>query len=161
MSREKAYVEFRVRTAAASAATDTQYLPVSTHAGTATLTGGATVFLAEGFAWMYETTEANSNNTVDWLLDYTTDGTNFTVIHTNANPNGLLDSAAPLVTLTMMGDAASSGAAAAAVTRLSGSSSASSPNVRVPGNATLRFATITAGTGTVPALQTILYGHWA
>lgn len=162
MSREGTYQEFVVRTAAASAATDTQYKVVSDHATTGTgPSGKVSAFLAEGFSWMYETTEANADNTIDFVIDYTTDSTTFVTIHTNANTCGLADTGTVLTPFTMMGDAAIAAATAVAVTRLNGTgATAALPNIRVPGEAVIRFAMTTAGTGTIPAIQMVLYGHW-
>ena len=160
MSRSKDFREFRFRTAAASAATDTQYLPISDYAGTSVLAEPARAFLASGFSWMYESAEANTDNTIDFVIDYTTNGGGaYTTIHTNANTVGLLDTSAELTMNTMIGDAAIAAAAGVAIVRLSGSSSAALPNVRVPGDAVLRYRMTTAGTGTVPAIQFVLFGH--
>lgn len=161
MSREGSYQEFRVVTAAAAAATDTQYHIVSDHANTGTgPSGKASAFLAEGFSWMYASTEANADNTIDFVVDYTQDGSNYTTIHTNANTVGLADTGTILTPFTMIGDAAIAAAAGVAITRLSGSTSAALPNVRVPGESVIRFRMTTAGTGTVPAIHFTLYGHW-
>ena len=159
MSRSKDFTEFRFRTAAASAATDTQYLPISDYVGTSVLAEPARAFLASGFSWMWEGSEGNADNTIDFVIDYTTDGTNYTTIHTNANTIGLLDTSAAQVVNTMIGDAAIAAAAGVAIVRLSGSASAALPNVRVPGDAVLRYRMTTAGTGTVPAIQFVLFGH--
>ena len=159
MSRAKDFQEFRFRTAAASAATDTQYLPVSDYVGTSVLAEPARAFLASGFSWMYESTEANADNTIDFVIDYTTDGSTYTTIHTNANTVGLLDTSAILTMNTMIGDAAIAAAAGVAIVRLSGSASAALPNVRVPGEAVIRYRMTTAGTGTIPAIQFVLFGH--
>lgn len=129
---------YTFRAAAAAAATDTQYK---------TVTG---TFIFTGFEWMYESTEANADNTLDFVLDYTTDGTNYTALYTNANPMGLLNTGAPLVGFRDTADAASSGAAGTSVT----------PTVvRVPANAVLRCRLTTAGTGTIPAVQMDIIGQ--
>lgn len=162
MSRDKTYQEFEFATAAASAGSVSSYHGISSHAADSTLLVGnaSAVFVAEGFYWWWEGSEGNVDNTFDGALAYTTDGTNFTAIHTNANPNGFLDTSAALVVNTMKGDAAISGGAAVSIARLSGSASVSSPFVRVPANAIIRWASTTAGTSTAPKYTFVLYGHW-
>lgn len=108
-------------------------------------------FLAEGFFWMYETAEANTDNTLDFDITFGAAGTG-TTIFTNVNPNGLLDTGAAATLFTNRRDAASSGAAAAAA--------ANPANVRVPGDNTIRIQIVTAGTGTIPAIQVGIYGKW-
>lgn len=138
MARFNSKKTFNFRAAAASAATATSYLPV------------AQTFLFTDFQWMYESTEANADNTLDFVLDYTTDGTNYTALYTNANPMGLLNTGAPLVGFTNYADAASSGATGVVVT----------PTVvRVPANAIIRCRLTTAGTGTIPAVQMNVIGQ--
>jgi len=138
MARFNSKTVYNFRAAAASAATDTQYKVVEQ------------TFLFTDFQWMYETTEANADNTLDFVLDYTTDGTNFTALYTNANPMGLLNTGAPLVGFTDYADAASSGATGVAVT----------PTVaRIPANAIIRCRLTTAGTGTIPAVQMNVIGQ--
>lgn len=129
---------FVARAPAASAGTVTAYVPV-----------GPTAFRFEGFQWMYETAEVNVDNTFDFAIAYTTDGTNFTTLHSNANAVGLLDTAAVLTTQQNKGDAVAGGGAAVAVTPTA---------AEVPANAVLRFTLVTAGTGTVPAVQLQAYG---
>ena len=139
MARFNSKKVFTFRAAAASAATDTQYKTVEQ------------TFLFTDFQWMYETTEANADNTLDFVLDYTVDGTNFTALYTNANPMGLLNTGAPLVGFTDYADAASSGTTGVAVV----------PTVvRIPANAVLRSRLTTAGTGTVPAIQMSVIGQF-
>lgn len=141
MSRDSQYAPIRFRQAAAAAGTVTSYYSVPT------------VFLAEGWTFMYETAEPNTDNTVTVALSYTVDGTNFTTIKAvNTNTAGLLDSAAPLVVVrnpTNPGSAAATWGAAADMT-----------DVRVPEKATIRCVVITAGTGTVPAIEIQLYGKF-
>ena len=102
-----------------------------------------------GFSWGYQTVEANADNTLDFLIamdqdkDGTFDATGDT-LHTNANEVGLLNSAAIGEYLTNYGDAASGGGAAVAV---------SVTETRVPVGATIRVTCVTAGTGTVPAIN--------
>jgi len=110
----------------------------------------ANPFFVHGYEWFYETAEANVDNTFDFAVEYTTDGSAFTVIKANDNPNGLLNTAAPLVNLDRRADAASSGAAAAAAENFA--------PIRVPGNAVIRFQLITAGTGTIPLIHLAIYG---
>ena len=107
-------------------------------------------FYFQGFCWFYESTEANSDNTLDFVIDYTTDGTNFTTLHTNANAVGFLDTGAPLVVFENMGNAGSAGGAAVAVTPT---------GARVPAGATLRVTCTTAGTGTIKAMQFDVFGQ--
>lgn len=108
--------------------------------------------------WTYESTETNADNTVDYKLDYTTDGTNFTTVFDNINPNGLLETAAPLVNNVNKGNAASSGVAGADLTTTFQAESTVGSTYRVPAGATLRFAVVTAGTGTVKAMDFVIVG---
>ena len=107
----------------------------------------------EGFVWGYESTEANSDNTLDFIITYDSaeDGTFATTVHTNANANGLLDTAAVGEFVTNFGDAAIAGGAAIAVTPT---------RTRIPAGQTVRVALTTAGTGTVPAIMFAIFGHW-
>lgn len=139
MSRSADISVFNFRAAAAAAGTATAYRTVPQ------------TFVFSGFAWMYESAEANTDNTLDFVLDYTEDGTNYTALHTNANAVGLLDTAAPLVGQVNKGDAASGGGAAVAVTPTP---------ARVPKGAVLRCRITTAGTGTIPAVQLDALGYF-
>lgn len=106
----------------------------------------------EGFSWNYNTAEANTDNTLDFIItaDTAGDGTWATTLHTNANPFGLLDTTAVGVSKTNYGDAAVSGQTAVAV----------SPTVtRVAAGATIRVALTTAGTSTIPAINFFVHGH--
>lgn len=145
MSRDRDLRHFRVTAAAASAGTTTTYFNV-----------GPNAFLVKGFSWMYESTEANADNTLDFTIAYTVDGTNFTTVYANGNANGLLNTAAPLVPVTNYGDAASGGAAAIDL------SAKFDPTYyttnRIPAAAVLRVVTVTAGTGTIPAYQFNVFG---
>ena len=160
MSRTKDYQEFEYSFAAASAETETLYKVVSDHAGTSVLADSASAFMAEGFAWTWFGSEGNTDNTIDCTIPYATDGSNFTTVHSNGNTVGLADTNAALIVNTMTGDAAIAGGAAVAVVRLSGSTSAALPNVRVPGDSILRVALVKGGTSTIPAVRFVVYGHW-
>ena len=140
MARDNAIGLIKERVAAAAAATSTTYQPV-----------GERPFICKSFEWFYESTEANADNTLDWAITYTVDGTTFVVVLTNANAVGLLNTASPLVSQKDMGDAVASGGAAVAKT---------APSVRIPANAIVRFVIVTAGTGTIPAVQAILSGWY-
>lgn len=121
-------------------------------AGTATvyeLVGDRPVSI-KGFQWAYESTEANADNTLDFAIEYSTDGSAWTAIKVNGNPNGLLNTGAVLDVFDKMADAASGGGAAVA---------AAFTPVRVPANAIIRFTIITAGTGTIPAILLAAYGQ--
>ncbi len=139
MSRGNDITTFDQQYAAASAGTVNEYL----------LTGDR-VFLVDSLFWMYETTEANADNTLDFALDYSIAGAAFVSIFANGNPNGLLDTSAVLVKNTNLANAASGGATAIAVT----------VDVRIPANAVLRFTSVTAGTGTVPVHHLGISGHY-
>lgn len=140
MGRINNIYPLRGRTAGASAGTTYDYRPV-----------GNRPFQVDGFGWIYESAEANTDNTLDFVIDYTEDGSAYTAIFTNGNPCGLLDSAAPLVALVNKGNAAASGGAAVAVT---------APTTRVPAHAVIRFTHVRAGTGTVPAVQMWANGRY-
>ena len=141
-----------LQVAAASAATAYLYFPIP-HEITKT---AHKAFMFKGFAWSYQTAEANTDNTLDFVIaqdqddDGTFDATGDT-LHTNANAVGLLDSAAIGKTVTNKGDAASGGAAATAVTPT---------ETRVDRGNTIRVAVTTAGTGTIPAINFSILGHW-
>ena len=142
------------RIAAASATTAYVYVPVPDNATNSTTLGAShSAFLFEGFVWGYETTEANSDNTIDFVITYDSaeDGTFATTLHTNANAIGLLDTAAVGEFVTNFGDAAIAGGAAVAVTPT---------RARVPAGQTIRVAITTAGTSTVPAIMFAVFGHW-
>lgn len=133
MARDNNIATLTARAAAASAGTTTVYVPT-----------GSRPLLFNGFNWLYESSEANTDNTFDWAIAYATDGTTFTTLYANGNANGLLDSSAVLVQNVNKGDAASGGGAAIAVTPT---------QARIPANAVVRFTLVTAGTGTIPAVQ--------
>lgn len=140
MSRSHDISPFLFRTAAASAGTTTQWMPVL----------GEQAWLFVGWSWLYETTEANADNTLDFTLDYGTN-TTFTALFANGNANGLLDSGAILTPLHNKGNAASGAGAAIAVT----------PTVaRVAFDNLIRCVLVTAGTGTVPAIQMAVEGYY-
>lgn len=131
---------FEVSVAAASAAAAAaRYFPVDQP------------FLFTDYSWMYATTEANADNTLDFVADYTVDGTNFISLQTNANAVGLLNTSAPLVTNINAGNAASGGGAAVV---------AAPTVVRVPAGAVIRVILTTAGTGTIPAIQFNVVGQF-
>lgn len=144
MSRDNQITVLTSRSAAAAAGTTTGYHPL----------GGSGVLSAEGpraamfvgFAWLYEATEANADNTIDPVIDYGLSAT-FVSLFTNANANGLLDTGAILTQFINKGNAVAAAGAAVdvAVTQ-----------TRIPigtvGNI-IRITTVTAGTGTVPATQ--------
>ena len=138
MARFNSKKVYDFRAAAATAATSTQYKTVEQ------------TFLFTDYQWMYETTEANADNTLDWVVDYTVDGTNFISLVTNANAVGLLNTSAPLVGNINSGNAASAGVAGVV---------AAPTVVRVPAGAVIRVALTTAGTGTVPAIQFDVIGQ--
>lgn len=105
----------------------------------------------KGYQWSYLTAEANTDNTLDFAIEYSTDGSAWTAIKVNGNPNGLLDTGVPLDVFDKRADAASGGAAALA--------SAAFTPVRVPANAIIRFTIVRAGTGTIPAIELSAYGQ--
>lgn len=144
MSREAPVVLGPVQVAAASAGTQYAYFPLPVP------------FRFEGFAWSYDTAEANADNTLDFVIaqdaaddDGTFDGTGDT-LHTNANAVGLLNTSAIGVTNTNKGDAASGGGAATAVT----------PTAARCDAGTIRVAITTAGTGTIPAINFSIIGKF-
>jgi hypothetical protein len=129
-----------VPAAAASAGTVYGYAPT-----------GDRRFRFMGFGWSYASAEANTDNTLDFVIAYGNDGSTFTALHTNANPVGLLDTAAPLVPNVNIGDAASSGGAGVAVTPT---------QAVIAANQMLRFTIVRAGTGTIPAIDFWVYGRY-
>lgn len=140
MSRSHDIFPFNFRTAAASAGTTTQWLPVL----------GEQAWLFVGWSWLYETTEANADNTLDFTLDFGTSAS-FTALFANGNANGLLDTSAVLTPNHNKGNPGSGGGAAIAVT----------PTVaRVPFDNMVRCVLVTAGTGTVPAIQMAIEGYY-
>ena len=151
MSRSSDIVFLWDTNAAASAATGNIYLPL-VGGDTANPSGSPQAFIFEGFAWLYLAAEANTDNTLDFVITHDGgDGTFGTTVHTNANAVGLLDSAAVGEVQINRGDAASGGAAAAAVTPT---------QLRIPVDRTIRVAVTTAGTGTIPAIKFGVYGHY-
>lgn len=140
MSRDANVTTYGGQSAAATAGTVYQYYPVPV------------VFEFEGFSWCYTTTEANADNTFDFVIEYDSagDGTFATALHTNANAVGLLDSAAVGQFLTNKGNAAAGGGAAVAVTPT---------KARIPAGASIRVTVIRAGTGTIPAINFAVHGH--
>ena len=132
------------RAPAASAATVVEFFPIPDQ-------DEHNAFLCQGFFWLYETTEANADNTVDFTSTFGAAGTG-TNIFVNANANGLLDTGAPSTVFTNRRDAASGGAAAAAA--------ANPANVRVPAGNAIQITIVTAGTGTIPAVQVGIYGSY-
>lgn len=113
-------------------------------------------FIVHGYSWFYEATEGNADNTIDFAIDWTLDGTTFTgdvlggVIKANGNANGLADTGTLLTVFDRRADAASGGAAALATDTDFGP-------VRVPANAVIRGSVVTAGTSAVAVVVT-LYG---
>lgn len=153
MSRDKDYFSTTFRTAAASAATATAYFPLSFSGPIGAAGNGAktpAVFLFKGAGWMYESAEANTDNAVRFVLDYTTDGSAFTTIFDSGSTNtlGLLDSGAIIITRENFTSPGVAGVAAATTMT----------ETRVPNLATLRCRTITSGTSTIPAIQLQVYG---
>lgn len=110
------------------------------------------------FMWTFESTETNADNTLDYKLDYTVDGTNFTTVFDNVNPLGLADTAAALVNNVNKANAASSGTAGVDLTSTFDSEATVGSTYRIPAGATLRFATTTAGTGTLKAMDFVITG---
>lgn len=146
MSRDHDITRIESRFAAAAAGTVNQWQALPDPGA-----GHAQAFLAEGFYWYYETTEANADNTMDFNITYGAAGTGTTVF-TNANANGLLDTGAVLNVFTNRRDAAIAAGAAAA---------ASDPaDVRIPVGNQIQFTLVTAGTGTVPAIVLGIYGKY-
>jgi len=144
MSRDASLATLRASTAAASAGTLYLYYAIPVP------------FRFEGFSWGYQTAEANTDNTLDFVIsrDQDKDGTfdaTGDAMFTNGNANGLLDSMALGRMRTNFGNAASGGATGIAVT----------PTVtRVDAGETIRVTVVTAGTGTVPAINFDIHGHW-
>ena len=144
MSRDADFTVLRSRIAAASAATVNMFYGLPAR------------FKFVGFEWNYETTEANADNTIDFVItrDQDKDGTHDATgdtIHTNANTCGLLDSAAVGQFRFNRGNAASAAGAAVAVTPTA---------VDIDDGETIRVAMTTAGTGTVPAINFNIVGYW-
>lgn len=143
MSRETPVVMSKQR-AAASAGTLYMYYSVPVP------------FMFEGFAWGYQTAEANTDNTLDFVIerDQDKDGTfdaTGDAIFTNGNANGLLDTTALGKMVTNMGNAASGGATAIAVTPT---------RTRIAAGETIRVTLVTAGTGTIPAINFDIIGKY-
>ena len=144
MSRSKSVTTLVGRAPAASAGTVTVFIPIpAAHEHQA--------FKCTGFFWLYETTEANADNTLDFNITHGAAGTG-TTVYTNVNPNGLLDTGAPSTCFTNRRNAASGGAAAAAA--------ADPGEIRIPAGDTIQMTIVTAGTGTVPAVQLGLHGSF-
>ena len=141
MSRDSDLAVMLASQAAASAATTYLYYPVPTD------------FRFEGYAWSYQTAEANTDNTLDFLIEYDSaeDGTFATALHTNANAVGLLNSSAIGEWNVNFGNAASGGGAAVAAVPTA---------ARVAANQSIRVTVITAGTGTVPGINFAIMGKW-
>lgn len=124
-------------------------------AGTLYLYFGVPVpFMFEGFGWAYGTAEANTDNSLDFVIsrDQDKDGTfdaASDAIFTNVNPNGLLDTSALGKINVNKGNAGSSGAAATAVTPT---------RTRIDAGETIRVTVVTAGTGTIPSIKFEIYG---
>lgn len=140
MSREVPVI-LQGQIAAASAGTLNLYFPMPVP------------FRFEGFAWGYQTAEANTDNTMDFVItsDSGLDAGWATTLFTNVNTNGLLDSMGVGVIETNTGNAAIAGGAAVAVTPTA---------ARVAAGATIRVAITTAGTGTVPAINFHIIGKF-
>lgn len=143
-SRENDIVPFISEFAAASAATVNKWKPIPQYRAS---TNGA--YQWRGFFWLYETTEANADNTLKLAVAQGVSATFTDIQALGTNAMGLLDTGAILTPFTNINGAASGGAAGAAVT----------PTVtRVAVAQALRHQGVTAGTGTVPALQVGSYG---
>lgn len=140
MARDNDITRFVQTNAAASAGTTTTYFGV-----------GERPWMFTGFDWEYESAEPNADNTIDIAISYTTDGTNFTALFTNANACGLLDTGAPLVDFVNIGNAAAGAGAGVAVVPT---------QARVPSGAVVKIVTVTAGTGTVPKNQVAASGRY-
>ena len=148
MTRDADITDLQYDSAAATAATD--------NAGIVAIpaSDGHKAFLAQGFYWFWVGSEGNVDNTVDWDISYSAnnDAAIDTVVFTNVNPIGLLDTGAANVVFTNRRNPASSGAAAAA---------ASNPaDVRIPAATVIRFQIVRAGTGTIPRFVLGIYGHF-
>lgn len=139
MSRDAEVVTLIGQIPAAGAATTNIYFPVPV------------AFRFEGYSWGYQAAEANADNTMDFVItsDSAFDASWATTLHTNANANGLLDSAGVGEFITNFGNAAIAGGAAVAAVPTA---------ARVPAGATIRVAITTAGTGTVPAINFAIHG---
>jgi len=109
-------------------------------------------FMVHGYAWFYEATEANADNTIDFAIDYTLDGTNFVDIKTNGNANGLADTGTLLTVFDRRADAASGGGAALATDTDFGP-------VRIPANAVIRGSVVVGGTTGVN-VTVLIYGAY-
>lgn len=151
MSRDSDYTSLNFSFAAATQGTVSKYRSISVP------------FLFEGWDFMYETTEANADNTVTVAIAFTIDGSNFTTLKAvNSNTAGLGDSGAALLPFRNPSNPASAGVAWGA--------ESSPTDVRVPvtsatyataiAPATVRVTLITAGTGTIPAIQVNVYGKF-
>jgi hypothetical protein len=143
-SRENDIHTFLSEFAAAAAGTVNKWRGVPAYRGGAV--GG---YQWRGFYWLYETAEANVDNTLKLEVAQGVSAT-FTAIQAlGTNAMGLLDTGAILTPFTNINGAASGGAAGAAVT----------PTVtRVAVATSIRHQAVTAGTGTLPALQIGSYG---
>jgi len=128
-----------VRVPAATAGTQIAYLPVPN------------TFIVQGYGWFYESAEANVDNTLDFAIEQATDGSSFTEVKTNANANGLLDTAAVLAFVNRKADAAVAGQTAVNTPAFA--------EVTLVANSVLRFTIVTAGTGTIPAIHLCVYGR--
>lgn len=143
-SRENDIIPYISEFAAAAAATVNKWKPIQAYRAS---TNGA--YQWRGFFWLYETTEANADNTLKLAVAQGVSATFTDIQALGTNAMGLLDTGAILTPFTNISGAASGGAAGAAVT----------PTVtRVAVAQSLRHQTVTAGTGTVPALQVGSYG---
>lgn len=115
-------------------------------------------FLVKGFAWSYYTSEANSDNTFDFALSWAPVGTNsFTTFFDNGNAIGLGDTGPPGATFDKMANPASGGGAAVSVASLF---SSANQLTRIPASSTVRLTGTTAGTGTIPRIQVVVYGTY-
>ncbi len=153
MRAQLSYLAGIQSTAAASAGTTYLYFPVAADM----TTSPHKAFVFKGFMWGYQTAEANTDNTLDFVIarditdaDGTFDGASDT-LHTNANACGLLDSVALGRFVTNKGNAVMAGGAAVAVTPT---------ETRVAAGDVIRVAVTTAGTGTVPAINFAIIGNW-
>ena len=144
MSREVPAVLGPQSTAAASAGTVYLYFPLPAP------------FMFEGYSWSYQTAEANTDNTLDFVIacdvtdaDGTFDGASDTLF-ANANANGLLNTSAIGVSNVNKGNAAIAGGAAVAAV----------PTRARVATGTIRVSVVTAGTGTVPGINFALIGKF-
>ena len=140
MSRESGFDVMLASQAAASAATTYLYYPVPVP------------FRFEGFTWSYQTAEANTDNTLDFVIesDSAGDGTFATALFTNGNANGLLNSSAIGEWNTNFANAASGGGAAVAAV----------PTAARVVAGSIRVTIVTAGTGTIPGINFGIIGKW-